>query len=218
MSKKTIEIDGPRLEPETGIKKLVIFLHGYGSNGEDLISLTEHFYKALPDTAFVGPHAPFACGMNPAGREWFPITSLSYEERRVGTMENHHHLDAFIDAQKQHYNIKDQDIVLIGFSQGTMMALYVAPRRAKPLAAVIGFSGALTCSETLKDETKSHPPILLIHGDKDEVVPFEELAKAQKDLENNGINVTTHTSKGMGHSIAPDGIKLASEFLVKHLL
>ncbi len=218
MSDKIIEIDGPRLEPKDQINKLVIFIHGYGSNGEDLISLTEQFYKALPNTAFVSPNAPFKVAGYGPGFEWFPLSTLSYEEKRQGTINNHQHLDAFIDAQKAKYNIEDKDIALFGFSQGTMMALYIAPRRANALGAVIGFSGALTGVEQLDQETKSRPPILLVHGDMDDVVPHKHLAEAKQHLSKNGFNINTHTSKGIGHGIAPDGIALAANFLVKHLL
>lgn len=219
MSQNIIIIDGPRLEPKGDIKKLVIFLHGYGSDGNDLISLTEQFYKSLPHTAFVSPHAPFPCGQNPmGGREWFPLSSLSYEEKLKGSANNHQHLGAFIDSQKQRHNLKEKDIALIGFSQGTMMALYVAPRRQKPLGAVIGFSGALTGIETLKKQTISRPPILLVHGDQDDVVPYSSLAEAEKHLKANKFKVKTHTSPGVGHGIGPDGIEQARQFLIKNLL
>ncbi|MBL1241945.1 MAG: dienelactone hydrolase family protein [OCS116 cluster bacterium] len=218
MSKNIITIDGPRLEPKEQINKLVIFLHGYGSNGNDLISLTESVYKSLPNTAFVSPNAPFACDGSPSGYQWFPLHTLSYEEKLQGTQMAAPHLNAFIDAQKQKYGIEDKDIALFGFSQGTMMALYIAPRRANALGAVIGFSGALTAIDELATETTAKPPILLVHGSQDDVVPHKHLAEAENALNQNGFNVTTHTSQGVAHGIAPDGIDMARDFLVKHLL
>lgn len=218
MPQDIITLDGPRLEPKDKIIKLVIFLHGYGSNGNDLISLTEGLYKSLPNTAFLSPNAPFPCAGSPSGYEWFPLRTLSYEEKFSGTQLAAKHLNAFIDTQKTQYGIEDKDIALIGFSQGTMMALYVAPRRANALGAVIGFSGALTGINELATETISKPPFLLIHGDQDDVVPYTSLAEAEQNLTKNGFNVSTHTSQGVAHGIAPDGIDLAREFLVKHLM
>ena len=218
MPKDIITIDGPRLEPKEKINKLVIFLHGYGSNGNDLISLTESIYKQLPNTAFVSPNAPFPCNGSPSAYQWFPLNTLSYEEKLQGTQMAAPHLNAFIDAQKQKYGIKDKDIALFGFSQGTMMSLYIAPRRAQALGAVIGFSGALTAIEQLPTETTSKPPILLVHGSQDDVVPHSHLAEAEQALSQNGFTVTTHTSQGVAHGIAPDDIDLARDFLVKHLL
>lgn len=218
MPQDIITIDGPRLEPKEQIKKLVIFLHGYGSNGNDLISLTEGIYKSLPNTAFVSPNAPFQCNGSPMGFEWFPLRELSYQEKLQGTKMAAPHLNAFIDAQKEKYNIDDKDIALVGFSQGTMMSLYIAPRRAAALGAVVGFSGALTAEKELASETKSKPPFLLVHGDQDDVVPHLHLAEAETHLVNNGFSVTTHTSQGLGHGIAPDGIDLMRDFLVEHLL
>lgn len=221
MSEKIIAIDGPRLEPKDQINKLVIFLHGYGSNGNDLISLTESIYKSLPNTAFVSPDAPYSVDGAPqsmGGKQWFPLRTLSYEEKLTGTQLASPHLDAFIEEQKQRYSIDDKDIALFGFSQGTMMALYTAPRRAKALGAVIGFSGALTAIDELPTEVKSHPPILLVHGNQDDVVIYSSMAEAEENLTKNGFDVTTHTSQGIGHGIAPDGIDMARDFLVKHLL
>ncbi|MGL1920608.1 MAG: dienelactone hydrolase family protein [Hyphomicrobiales bacterium] len=218
MSQNIITIDGPRLEPKEQINKLVIFLHGYGSNGNDLISLTEGIYKSLPNTAFVSPNAPFQTPGSPSGFEWFPLSTLSYDEKFQGAIMAAPHLNAFIDAQKTKYGIGDKDIALVGFSQGTMMSLYVAPRRADALGAVVGFSGALVGVDELAKETKSKPPLLLVHGNQDDVVPHSFLAEAQKHFSNNGFNITTHTSQGVGHGIAPDGIDLMRDFLVKHLL
>ncbi|PCI87076.1 MAG: phospholipase [Hyphomicrobiales bacterium] len=218
MSKNIITINGPRLEPKEQINKLVIFLHGYGSNGNDLISLTESIYKSLPHTAFVSPNAPFACDGSPSGYEWFPLYSLSYAEKLKGTQMAAPHLNAFIDAQKAKYGIEDKDIALFGFSQGTMMALYIAPRRKQALAAVVGFSGALTAIDELATETTAKPPILLVHGTQDDVVPYSSLAEAEQGLSKNGFDVITHSSQGTAHGIAPDGINMARDFLVKHLI
>lgn len=218
MPQDIVTIDGPRLEPKDKIKKLVIFLHGYGSNGNDLISLTESIYKSLPNTAFVSPNAPYSMVGNPSGFEWFPLSTLSYQEKLQGTQLAAPHLNAFIDAQIAKYGIEEKDIALFGFSQGTMMALYIAPRRKNALGAVVGFSGALTAIDELPQETTAKPPILLIHGDQDDVVPYSSLAEAKAGLQQNGFDVTTHTSKGVAHGISPDGIDQARDFLVKHLL
>jgi len=212
-----IELDGPRLEPASGnaARQLVIFCHGYGADGNDLISLGQQFQGLLPDAAFVSPHAPDPCAMSPMGRQWFPITRLDPDEYWAGCKAAGPVLDHFITSELERHGLTEASVALLGFSQGTMMALHVGLRRAKPLAAIIGFSGALAGPEHLPAEIKSKPPVLLVHGREDDVVPVAALPMAAGVLEQLQVPVTTHISVGLGHGIDPTGLELGAKALVE---
>ena len=199
---------------------LVIFLHGYGADGADLLGLADPLAPHLPRTAFVAPDAPEPCVGTPFGRQWFPIPWLdgSSEAASAASLAlSSEDLNRYIDAAMAANGVGPEATALVGFSQGTMMALDVALRRAAPLAGVVGFSGRLLRPETLAAQITARPPVLLIHGDADPVVPYADLAKAASGLKAAGVSVTTHTSRGTGHGIAPDGLGLALRFLQEHL-
>jgi len=212
-------IDGPRRPPANGSPpaKLVVLLHGFGADGNDLIGLAPYLARALPDALFVSPHAPEPCEMSAAGRQWFAIRSFGMAERTAGARRAAPVLDRFLDEEMQRYGLGEKDTALVGFSQGTMMALQVGVRRARPLAAIVGFSGALAGAETLAGEVRSHPPILLVHGDMDEVLPLETLFEATDGLCRAGLWARWHISQGLGHSIGEDGMELATRFLADGL-
>jgi phospholipase/carboxylesterase len=208
-----ITLSGPELAPASGsVKKLVIFLHGYGSNGDDLIGLAPLMRDALPDAHFLSPNAPAPCGMGGPGFEWFQLMDRSALATLTGTQEAGPILDAYITAQRDRFNLTDVDIALVGFSQGTMMALHVAPRREQTLAGVVGFSGMLSGGA---DGMRSKPPICLIHGKMDDVVPFDAMAMAELTLREAGLSVETHARPYLPHSIDPEGIEIANAFLQK---
>ncbi|MGN6572200.1 MAG: alpha/beta hydrolase, partial [Pseudolabrys sp.] len=169
------ELDGPRLEPRSGAaKQLVIFLHGYGADGNDLIDIGRAWQQILPDAAFVSPHAPRPCGQAPMGREWFPLTFRDPNERWTGVNAAAPVLNAFIDAELKRRGLTDSALALVGFSQGTMMSLHVGLRRANAPAAIVGYSGMLVVPEdidpdTFAGEIRSRPPVLLVHGDQDQL-------------------------------------------------
>ena len=212
------ELDGPRFGPEAGkAGALVILLHGLGADGNDLIGLAPHFAQGLPEAAFVSPHAPFPCDMAPFGRQWFSLQTRAPEAILGGVRAAAGHLDAFIDKELSDHGLEDDRLAIIGFSQGTMMALHVAPRRARPCAALIGFSGMLVGPELLPAEIKSRPPVLLVHGEADEVVGFAAMAPAAAALKANGLSVTTLARPGLGHGIDPPGIGAAIALLGEHL-
>jgi phospholipase/carboxylesterase len=217
--KEIARLDGPRVAPTAGgpARQLVILLHGYGANGEDLIGLAPHFARVLPEAAFVAPDGPEPCAGQPFGRQWWGIDSFSRQERFLGTLAAAPVLDAFIDAELQGHRLDESKLVLVGFSQGTMMALHVGPRRQRPLAGIIGYSGALVAPERLPDEARSQPPVLLVHGDRDELVPAESTLEAAEGLASAGIQVEWHFSPGQGHTIAPDGLSLGTGFLARTL-
>ena len=202
-------------------KSLVIFIHGYGADGKDLLGLADSLADHMPDTVFIAPNAPHKCQMNPMGYEWFPIPWIdgSSEVDAQITMEQVvKTVNIFIDEMMSLENIGSENIILLGFSQGSMLSLHLAPRRKIPVAGVVGFSGRLLRPEELKTEVISRMPILLIHGDKDDVVPFTSLAEAANNLTANGFTVYTHVAEGMGHGISPDGLGTALQFMENMLI
>jgi phospholipase/carboxylesterase len=211
-------LDGPRRPAASGqTRKLVVLLHGYGADGDDLIGLAPYFARALPDAAFVSPHAPEPCEGAPMGRQWWGIRSFSAEERLRGALRAAPILDRFLDDELKRHRLGEQDMALVGFSQGTMMALHVGLRRPRPVAGILGYSGALVAPETLAREVRSKPPILLIHGEADDLLPVESLLDAVQGLAAAGVPAQWHISPGVAHSIAQDGLDLGADFLARAL-
>ncbi len=199
---------------------LVIFLHGYGADGPDLLGLADPLSEHLPDTVFVAPNAPERCIGNPMGYQWFPIPWIdgsSEEESEAGMMRAADDLNAYIDSVMEAEGVSEAETILIGFSQGTMMALHIAPRRTDAFAGVVGFSGRLLRPDDLAEEAISKPPVLLIHGDQDEVVPPISMPEAGDALQQAGFQVYGHVMKGTGHGIAPDGLGVALSFIGNQL-
>jgi len=207
-----------RKEPRSGeTRSAVVFLHGYGANGADLLGLADPLAEHLPDTLFVAPDAPESIPDMPFGLQWFPIPWIdgsSEEEAERGLMAAAADLDAFLDALMVDEDLLPEQVVLFGFSQGTMMALHVAPRREDEVAGIVAFSGRLLRPDLLADEAVSRPPVLLVHGDADDVVPVQSLPQAAEALQQAGWkDVYAHVMKGTGHGIAPDGLSVALAFM-----
>ena len=198
-------------------RSVVVFLHGYGANGEDLLGLADSLSEHLPNTLFVAPDAPETCAGSPMGFQWFPIPwidSSSEEEAERGLLAAADDLNAFLDALMVDEDVLPEQVVLFGFSQGTMMSLHVVPRREDAIAGVVGFSGRLVSPELLTDQVLSRPPILLVHGDADDVVPVQSMPEAVEALQNADFKeVFAHIMKGTGHGIAPDGLSVALAFM-----
>lgn len=195
---------------------VVVFLHGYGANGADLLGLSEPLSPHLPGTAFIAPDAPEQSPLNPGGFQWFPIPWIdgsSQDVSEAAAERAANDLNAFLDQVLDTEALSADRMILFGFSQGTMMALHVAPRRADPLAGVVGFSGRLNDPERLEDDVVSRPPVLLVHGDQDPVVPPESLPAAANALTAAGFEVFAHIMKGTEHGIAPDGLSVALAFM-----
>lgn len=213
-------LTGPRAPARSGeTKSLVILLHGYGADGNDLFGLAEPLSPHLPDTVFLAPNAPERCRNNPAGYQWFPIPWLDDSDEEVmrhSFLRSSELLDQFITDAMEREGVTAANTALVGFSQGTMMSLHVAPRRAEAMACVVGFSGRLADRDALA-AAKVRPPVLLIHGDMDQMIPVSEMSSAETALRGAGFEVSSHVSRGTGHGIAPDGLGLALEFLQKHL-
>jgi phospholipase/carboxylesterase len=206
-------LDGPRMPPAAGGKptSLVVLLHGYGSNGADLISLAPYWAKLLPGAQFVSPNAPEPVPMAPGGYQWFPISRLDPRELARGVQTAAPLLNKFLDRELERYGVAPGRLALVGFSQGTMMALHVGLRRA--VAGIVGFSGALPVPETLKAEAVGKPPVLLVHGDQDDVVPVSRMLEAAEGIAAAGLSAHWHVSAGVPHSIGPDGLALGGDFL-----
>ncbi|MEO1291310.1 MAG: dienelactone hydrolase family protein [Pseudomonadota bacterium] len=217
----TATIDGPRRAAASGTtKSLVVLLHGYGADGNDLFGLAEPLSQILPDSAFVSPNAPQRCANNPFGYQWFPIPWLdgsSEAARDAGFAAADEALNSFLDAELTRHGLDESAVALVGFSQGTMMSLHVGPRRATALAGIVGFSGRLLVPERLPAEIASRPPVLLVHGDQDEMVPVDDIHAAREGLAAAEVPVRWHISPGIGHGIAPDGLQLAASFLRERL-
>jgi phospholipase/carboxylesterase len=207
-------LDGPRLAPASGgrARSLVVLLHGYGSNGDDLISLAPLIQPVLPDTAFVAPNAPSSLPHMAQAYQWWPIQTFSMVERATGAASAAPGINRFLNDELAGLGLGDDRLLLIGFSQGTMMALHVGLRRPKPLAGIVGFSGMLVSPEQLKNAIQSRPPILLVHGTADDVVPVGSLSLAEHALRDAGIAVETHVSDGVGHTVDPGGLSAAAAF------
>jgi phospholipase/carboxylesterase len=208
-------LTGPSRKSAAGSapRQLVILLHGLGADGSDLIGLAPYWAPLLPEAEFVSPDAPFPCDMAPFGRQWFTLQDRSPVSILAGVRAAAPILDAFIDDALKARNLEESRLALVGFSQGTMMSLYVGLRRAKAPAGILGFSGALIGAESLPQEIRSRPPVLLIHGDSDEIVPFQAMALAEQGLKAVGLSVESLTCPGLGHGIDEAGLKRGSAFL-----
>lgn len=211
-------LQGPVVQPASARApaSMVILLHGYGSNGDDLIGLVPYWRAALPDTVFLSPNAPQACPGAPGGRQWWPLTSFSPEARAAGVRAPAATLNSYIDSQLATYGLSEDRLALVGFSQGTMVALHIGPRRER-LAGIVGYSGMLADPDALAVEARSRPPVLLVHGDADPTVPLAALHQAEAALRPLGFEVATQVSRGLGHSIDEAGLRLGEEFLARVL-
>ena len=225
----TTRLDGPRMPPAYGgpPRQLVILLHGYGADGNDLVSLGGYWKARLPGAAFVAPNVPEFSEVVPQGRQWFSLENYDpnrlrrdpagaaeeYERRLADAEKAAPALNAFIDAELERYGLSDDALALVGFSQGTMMSLHVSLRRERQCAAVIGYSGALCGAGETPAATRSRPPVFLFHGDADEVVPIHALFLGIEGLAAAGVSVEWHICNGIGHGIAPEALEIGGRFL-----
>lgn len=210
-----MQLSGPRMPPRAGgaPRQLVVLLHGVGADGNDLIGLAPALAQRLPHAAFVAPNAPDPCDMAPFGYQWFSLQDRRPQALLLGVQAAAPLLDAFLDAELERLGLADHQLALVGFSQGTMMSLYLAPRRPRAIAGVLGFSGALLGGESLPAEVRSRPPVFLIHGDADEIVPVEALFGAVAGLQAAEIPVQWSVHQGLPHAIDPQGIEHGAAFL-----
>lgn len=210
-------VNGASLQPRTAAapKKLVLLLHGFGSSGTDMISLAPQWQDALPDTLFLAPHAPQRCDMMAAGYQWWGLSGFAPSALAAGAASAAPSIDAFIDRKLAQYSLSEADLAIVGFSQGTMMALHVALRRPRAVAAVVGYSGMLAGTLGLNHGDLPKPPVLLVHGTADPVVPIAALHMSESELKRLGVDVTTHISYGVGHTVDPVGLRLGRDFVAE---
>ncbi|MCI4666486.1 MAG: dienelactone hydrolase family protein [Neomegalonema sp.] len=213
-------LDGPRRGAASGAAdSLIVLVHGYGADGNDLFSLSDVLARVFPTAAFAAPNAPSRSSLNPMGYQWFPIPWIdgsSEEEMQAGFLASATALNHFLDAELARSGVAPERLALIGFSQGTMMSLEVGPRRATQIAGIVGFSGRLAAPERI-ESAPHRPPVTLVHGDQDEVIPVSSLYATSDALGAAGFSVRWHVSSGVGHGIAPDGLELAAGFLMEAL-
>ena len=211
----SLPLSGPSFPPQSGKapKQVVIFLHGLGADGDDLIGLAPYFAQILPEAEFLSPHAPYPCDMAPFGRQWFSLQDRSPDAMLAGLEAVRPVLDSYLDAVLESRGLTETDLALVGFSQGTMLSLHCAPRRANPIASLVGFSGLLAAPDRLLDELTARPPVLLVHGEEDPVVAFDFMALAARALEALGVSVETQARPGLGHSIDDEGLARSIGFV-----
>jgi phospholipase/carboxylesterase len=215
-------LDGPRLEPRSGkARQLVVFLHGFGADGNDLIALGQEWQELLPDAAFVSPHAPEPCAGAPMGRQWFELTFRNPNERWLGVNKAVPTLQSFLDAELARRGLPPEALALVGFSQGTMMALHAGLRRAKAPAAIVGYSGLYVTPEgddgpeRARSEIRARPPVLLVHGSQDDLIPAQALFISANLLSAAEVPVEWHLSHGVGHGIDGEGLRHGGMFLAR---
>ncbi len=218
------ELDGPRLSPRSGpARQLVVLLHGYGADGNDLIDIGRAWQPLLPHAAFVSPHAPQPCAQAPVGRQWFPLTMRDPHERWTGVNAAGPGLERFLEAELKRHHLAPGALALVGFSQGTMLALHVGLRRASAPAAIVGYSGLFVLPQNAKPEAlaaeiRARPPVLLVHGEQDDLIPAQALFQSTQLLAALGVPVEWHLSAGVGHGIDEEGLRHGGEFLARRLL
>ena len=208
-------LSGPRLPPRRPgpPRELVVLLHGVGADGNDLIGLAPELARRLPDAAFAAPDGPEPCDMAPFGRQWFSLQDRRPTALLAGVQASVPLLNAFLDAELRNAGLGPGQLALVGFSQGTMLALYAALRRTPAIAAVLGYAGALLGAEHLPAEVASRPPVFLIHGDADEIVPVQALPAAVQGLQAAAVPVQWMIRPGVGHGIDPEGLAHGAAFL-----
>ena len=216
-SDPSLSVTGPIIMPASGgePQNIVVLVHGYGSNADDLLQLVLSWQTALPDTVFVAPNGFEPCPGAPGCYQWWGLKTFTLEEGAAGVRRAASILDAFIDEQLARFDLTEQRLALVGFSQGTVLALQTAPRRRKPIAGVVGYSGMVADPVDLTVNLRTRPSVLLVHGDADRVIPIAAFHKTTKTLAGLGFDLTTHISPGLGHSIDTVGLAFGKEFLVE---
>lgn len=216
-----VKIDGPRLAPQAAVAdQLVVFLHGYGADGSDLIAIGKQWQNLLPGAAFVAPNAPEPCALSPRGRQWFALTMRDPNERWRGVNRTHPALDAFLDRELDRHRLDGSKLALVGFSQGTMLALHTGLRRVLRPAAILGYSGELVGAASQEHSAPvpfaaAPPPVLLVHGSEDDVIPAEALFRSAEELAQAGISCQWHLSLRLGHGIDGEGLIHGGLFLAQ---
>lgn len=207
-------VNGASLQPlsRSAPKQIVLLLHGFGSSGSDMIALAPTWQRSLPDALFLAPHAPQRTGFG-AGYQWWGLSEINPQALAAGAALAAPAIDSFIDRKLEQYGLDEAGLAIVGFSQGTMMALHVGLRRKHRVAAIVGYSGMLTGADRLRHDPITKPPVLLVHGSHDPVVPVAALHTAESELKHLGVDVKTHVSAGGAHTVDPIGLRLGADFV-----
>ena len=210
-------VNGASLQPLSGAapRQIVLLLHGYGSNGADLISFAPAWRALLPHALFLAPNAPQRLGGG--GYQWWPLTAFTPHALDAGAASAAASIDGFIDRKLAQYGLSEAELAIVGFSQGTMMALHVGLRRERQVAGILGFSGMLTGAAQLAHQKITRPPVCLVHGAADPIVPVMALHAAEQALGRAGIDVASHVRPALGHSVDPAGLRIGGEFVARCL-
>lgn len=210
-----LQLDGPRFGPRAGgpPRQIVVLLHGVGADGQDLIDLAPFLARELPEALFVAPDGPEPCDMAAFGRQWFSLQDRRPAAMLAGIERSAPLLDTYLDGLLARHALEPGRMALLGFSQGTMMALHVAFRRPQAVAGVLGYSGAMIGGEALPAACRSKPPVMLVHGDQDDVVPVDAMFVATEALQAAEVPVQWLVRPGLPHSIDEEGIAAGAAFL-----
>ena len=209
-------LNGPTINYNTGkFDKIIVFLHGYGANGNDLVSIGNSWQKELPNTMFISPNAPFDCPWGNDAYQWFELSSISPESVGDGLKKAGPYLNEFIDHISNETKIPIEKLFFVSFSQGTMMALYHLCKRSSICAGIMGYSGLLFCDKDFDLSIKSKPPIRLYHGKNDDVIIFEQTVNASEKLKSLEFDVDHKIKDSLGHGIDEEGLDYGLEFIKK---
>ena len=211
------DLEGPEFGPAAGgaAQQLIVFVHGYGADGNDLIGLAPHFADLMPNAKFVSPNAPYPCEGSPFGYQWFRLTERTEPEMLSGARTAQPILEKFINVQLTAAGLQDRNLALIGFSQGTMISLFTGLRREHPMAGILGYSGRLVGPEALAAEISVRPSVVLVNGDADELIPADQQTKALNALQGAAVPVEGHIRPGLGHSIDEAGVDIGRQFMAR---
>lgn len=212
-----LTLTGPLAQPQSGTpQSLLVLLHGYGSDGEDLISLAPLFADLLPEPLAFAPNAPERCPLNPMGYQWFELDMVPDFTRIEGLVPAAETVRQMLAQLWAETGLGPDRTILGGFSQGAMLTLYAGLTLDTPLAGLVAFSGGLPFDQTFWPEITAEPPILLVHGDHDPVVPANLSLETYNVLVERGHDISRHVSPNCPHAIAPDGIEAARAFISAH--
>lgn len=219
MAVNTTKLEGLEVlpPPEAKVRQLVILIHGYGANGADLAPLGEVWSAEMPETAFIAPDGPELVPDTVGGRQWFGFDAESQAEMHQRLVDAAVMIETFIDEQLERFSLSNKELALVGFSQGTMLALEIALRRTPEIAALVGYSGSLPNGERLGDEMVSKPPVLLVHGDADPMIPVKGLFRAVLTLKAHGLMPDWEICHELGHGIDQTGVARGQAFLMENL-
>lgn len=208
------KLDFIEVVPEK-VNNIFILLHGYGSDNEDLLNLGMQFRNLLPNTAFISVNATWKAD-NGFGYQWFSLRTMNLFAILKEIKISHNLINNLIDEQLKRFSLKNENLIICGFSQGAMMTLYTGLRRDSEPLGLLSFSGMMAETiETLKKELKCKPDIFLVHGTADRIVPYNNLEKAEDMLKHFDIPFEAHLINNMEHTIDGEALEYAKEFIKK---